>query len=171
MGLILIHRWNKLVVKRFLNKNCENHAFDDDFINTQAPHFEESAIAGFLYKEISGEIGSSSFYYKKIEEGKNFYLILESTTGDTDLYISYKNYPLVQTASHDYSSYSCGVEQIPLENKRPVFIGVYCYSQYENCTFRLEIYKTNIDLSAQSNRHSVERVKTDSESDSLNNFE
>lgn len=48
-------------------------------IDTERSNLEESSIAGFLYKEISGEIGSSHFYYKKIEEGKNFYLILEST--------------------------------------------------------------------------------------------
>lgn len=48
-------------------------------IDTESSHIQESEIAGFLYKEVSGEIGSSHFYYKKIEEGKNFYLILEST--------------------------------------------------------------------------------------------
>ncbi|XP_063696232.1 UPF0669 protein C6orf120 homolog [Culicoides brevitarsis] len=140
--------------------------------SVETQNVEDVAIAGFLYKEISGEIGSSHFYYKKIEEGKNFYLILESETGDTDLYISYKDYPKVQATSHDYSSYSCGVEQIPLENKRPVFIGVFCYSQYENCTFHLEIYKTNIDLSSHANRHTVERVNDrDTESSNkLNGF-
>lgn len=48
-------------------------------IDTESSRLEESPIEGFLYKEISGEIGSSHFYFKKIEEGKNFYLILEST--------------------------------------------------------------------------------------------
>lgn len=47
-------------------------------IESDRNRIEETTIAGFLYKEISGDIGSSHFYYKKIEEGKNFYLILES---------------------------------------------------------------------------------------------
>lgn len=48
-------------------------------VEQEGSRIDESAIAGFLYKEVSGEIGSTHFYYKKIEEGKNFYLILEST--------------------------------------------------------------------------------------------
>lgn len=40
--------------------------------------FEQNKIAGFLWKEIIGEIGATAFYYKKIEEGKNLYLVLDS---------------------------------------------------------------------------------------------
>lgn len=115
--------------------------------------FEDNRPLGFLWKEIFGEVTAGKFYYpNKIEDGKNLYLVLDSLVGDSDLYISYSNYPLTSIKDHEYSSYSCGSEQIPLENTRPAFIGIFCYSLYENCTFRLEIYKTNVDLSLYSNQ-------------------
>lgn len=81
-------------------------------------------------------------------------------SGDTDLYVSYSDFPKVKTQEHDYSSYSCGSEQIPLENRRPAYVGIYCYSLYENCTFRLEIYKTNLDLSLYSNQRDKHLTET-----------
>ena len=69
--------------------------------------------------------------------------------GDPDLYISYTRNPTYHLESHDQNSCTCGEEELKtISNTRPLYIGVYCYTTYFNCTFELNVcsaIKRNIE--------------------------
>ena len=68
-------------------------------------------------------------------------LILETTLGDSDLYIS------DQTLTPDFDIYdlksaTCGVDEvyIPAQRKRPVGVGVYGHFSHEVSHYRLHVF-------------------------------
>ena len=95
----------------------------------------------FLHTVINGVVGSGNYTYYKITKEHNVKLVLETLSGDTDLYISDK------TLTPDFENYACksttcGDEEvyIPMEWKRPIGVGVYGYISFDVSRYKLYFY-------------------------------
>ncbi|VDO98307.1 unnamed protein product [Soboliphyme baturini] len=81
---------------------------------------------------ITGEVVAGNYSYFRITKEGSLALILFSYEGDVDLYVSSSvSSPTYEFGWHDFKSASCGVDHVEIESriKRPVFVGIYGYSQ------------------------------------------
>ena len=97
--------------------------------------------AGYLLHTFSGKVGNGNYTYYKLSKEGNVRLVLETTLGDADLYIS------DQTLTPDFENYesksaTCGEDEvyIPTESKRPVGVGVYGHTSHDISHYRLHVY-------------------------------
>lgn len=104
-------------------------------------HLIGTTWAEYLLHTFNGKVGNGNYTYYKLSKEGNVRLILESTLGDCDLYIS------DQTLTPDFENYelksaTCGEDEvyIPADSKRPVGVGVYGYSSHDTSHYRLHVY-------------------------------
>ncbi|CAF0721396.1 unnamed protein product [Didymodactylos carnosus] len=79
-----------------------------------------------------------NFSYFVLNGEGTYRLILISSKGDADLYVS-NRFKHVTYYNYNLSSTTCGIDEIVIDRsiKRPVYIGVYGYSQYRVSYYRL----------------------------------
>jgi hypothetical protein len=96
-------------------------------------------------------IHPSNFSYFTFNNLGTYRFILISLRGDADLYISTRN-KHVTYDNYEYSSCTCGIDEILIDPylKRPIYIGIYGYSQYQISHYRLlvELVDSTIPLDA-----------------------
>ena len=85
-------------------------------------------------------IHPSNFSYFTFNNLGTYRFILISSRGDADLYISTRH-KHVSYDNYEYSSCTCGIDEILIDPyvKRPIYIGIYGYSQYQISHYRLLI--------------------------------
>uniref|UniRef100_A0A224XUU6 Putative dna repair endonuclease xpf isoform x1 n=1 Tax=Panstrongylus lignarius TaxID=156445 RepID=A0A224XUU6_9HEMI len=94
------------------------------------------------FKSVSGTVIAGNFtYYSLITEG-DVSIILRTTKGDADLYVS----QLVVTPTYEPENYclhsaTCGLDvvDIPATFGRPIGIGIYGHPSHEESEFTLEL--------------------------------
>jgi hypothetical protein len=96
-------------------------------------------------------IHPTNFSYFTFNNLGTYRFILISLRGDADLYISTRN-KHVTYDNYEYSSCTCGIDEILIDPylKRPIYIGIYGYSQYQISHYRLlvELVDSTIPLDA-----------------------
>ena len=90
------------------------------------------------------EAGNYTHYY--LSEKGNYKLVLQSLSGDCDLYVSDKH-RLVTFDNYDWQSITYGEDEIYLSEdmKRPISIAVYAHPYYVKSTYVLHQYKIQLD--------------------------
>ena len=90
------------------------------------------------------EAGNYTHYY--LSEKGNYKLVLQSLSGDCDLYVSDKH-RLVTFDNYDWQSITYGEDEIYLSEdmKRPISIAVYAHPYYVKSTYVLHQYKILLD--------------------------
>jgi len=103
----------------------------------------------FLAYKFTGNVGAGNFSYFKLRRDGVVRLVLDSTAGDADLYVS------STTLSPDYSNYelcstTCGVDDviIPSEMNRPIGVGIFGHPSHEISEYELSVW---LDANAVSN--------------------
>lgn len=102
----------------------------------------------FLAYKFTGSVGAGNFSYFKLRRDGIVKLVLDSTAGDADLYIS------SATLSPDYANYelcstTCGPDDIliPSEMNRPIGVGIFGHPSHEISEYELSVW---LDASAMS---------------------
>jgi hypothetical protein len=85
-------------------------------------------------------IHPTNFSYFTFNNLGTYRFILISLRGDADLYISTRH-KHVSYYNYEFSSCTCGIDEILIDPyvKRPIYIGIYGYSQYQISHYRLLI--------------------------------
>jgi len=103
----------------------------------------------FLAYKFTGSIGAGNFSYFKLHREGLVKLLLDTTAGDADIYVS------SATLSPDYTNYelcstTCGSDEviIPSDMIRPIGVGIFGHPSYEVSEFDLTVW---VDGSSMSN--------------------
>ena len=95
----------------------------------------------FLAYKFTGSVGAGNFSYFKLRRDGVVKLVLDSTAGDADLYVS------STTLSPDYINYelcsaTCGLDDviIPSEMIRPVGVGIFGHPSHEISEYVLSVW-------------------------------
>ena len=103
----------------------------------------------FLAYKFTGTIGAGNFSYFKLHREGRVKLLLDSTSGDADIYVS------SSTLSPDYTNYelcstTCGLDEvvIPSDMIRPIGVGIFGHPSHETSEFDLTVW---VDGSSASN--------------------
>lgn len=117
------------------------HPLNPTIFTVLLAHIIGPSWAEYLLHTFSGQVGSGNYTYYKLSKEGNVRLILETTLGDSDLYIS------DQTLTPDFDIYdlksaTCGEDEvyIPAQSKRPVGVGVYGHFSHEVSHYRLHVF-------------------------------
>jgi len=97
----------------------------------------ELSIATF-----TGTIGPGNYTYFTLNEKGRVSLILESLSGDVDIYLS-KDVEKPNYAEYDLQSATCGIDKIsvPKSYPRPLHIALYGYVQSTVSEYKLTVVK------------------------------
>ena len=89
-------------------------------------------------------IDPKNFSYFTFDDPGTYRFILITLYGDADLYIS-THHKYVSYHNYEYNSCTCGIDEILIDSnmKRPIYIGVYGYLQYQTSYYRLLIELVN----------------------------
>jgi hypothetical protein len=122
---------------------------DDEYIEEsklhQTSYQHEQALLANIYAPhrtyISvhdDRIQPSNFSYFTFNSLGTYRFILISTRGDADLYISTRDKHVTYT-NYEFSSCTCGIDEVFIDPymKRPIYVGVYGYSQLQISYYRL----------------------------------
>eukprot|EP00088_Acartia_fossae_P003054 TRINITY_DN11270_c0_g1_i12.p1 TRINITY_DN11270_c0_g1~~TRINITY_DN11270_c0_g1_i12.p1 ORF type:complete len:210 (+),score=32.71 TRINITY_DN11270_c0_g1_i12:49-678(+) len=96
----------------------------------------------YVQQSITQEIGEGNYTYYRIEEPGRVHLKLVSLEGDADLYVATEtSNPTYELEEHIYSSVTCGVDTLEIEQSqpRPLFVGVYGYPQFAITKYELTV--------------------------------
>ncbi|UJR35469.1 hypothetical protein I4U23_028225 [Adineta vaga] len=108
-------------------------------------------------------IQPSNFTYFTFKNRGTYRFILISLHGDADLYISTRD-KHVTYDNYEISSCTCGIDEILIDPyvKRPVYIGIYGYSQYQISHYRLlvELVDATIPVDAVYDDQSTKEQDT-----------
>jgi len=103
----------------------------------------------FLAYKFTGSVGASNFTYFKLHRDGIVKLVLDSMSGDADIYVS------SATLSPDYSNYelcstTCGLDEIiiPSDMIRPIGVGIFGHPSHETSQFELTVW---VDSNTMSN--------------------
>ena len=95
----------------------------------------------FLAYRFSGSVGAGNFSYFKLHRDGLVKLVLDSTSGDADIYVS------SSTLSPDYSNYelcstTCGLDEVLIASdmSRPIGVGIFGHPSYETSEFGLTVW-------------------------------
>jgi len=126
------------------------------FIARVAVHGSE-----FLAYKFTGSIGAGNFSYFKLHRDGLVKLLLESTSGDADIYVS------STTLSPDYTNYelcsaTCGPDEviIPSDMIRPIGVGIYGHPSHEVSEFDLTVW---VDRNSMTNNADKGNFNSDGE--------
>ncbi|CAF1197000.1 unnamed protein product [Adineta steineri] len=105
----------------------------------------------------------SNFSYFTFKNHGTYRFILITLHGDADLYVSTRD-KHVSYDNYEYSSCTCGIDEILIDPyvKRPIYIGVYGYSQYQISHYRLliELVDATIPTDEIFNEKSTQEQQT-----------
>jgi len=94
-----------------------------------------------LAYRFTGSVGASNFSYFKLHRDGLVKLVLDSTSGDADVYVSSR------TLSPDYVNYelcsaTCGLDEvvIPSEMTRPIGVGIFGHPSHEISGYDLTVW-------------------------------
>jgi hypothetical protein len=129
---------------------------DDELKTHKASYHHEQSLLANIYSPNRTYISlhddrvyPSNFSYFTFNNLGTYRFILISSRGDADLYISTRH-KHVTYDNYEYSSCTCGIDEILIDPylKRPVYIGIYGYSQYQVSHYRLlvELVDSTIPL-------------------------
>ncbi|CAF1217980.1 unnamed protein product [Adineta steineri] len=108
-------------------------------------------------------IHPSNFSYFTFKNHGTYRFILITLHGDADLYVSTRD-KHVSYDNYEYSSCTCGIDEILIDPyvKRPIYIGVYGYSQYQISHYRLliELVDATIPTDEIFNEKSTQEQQT-----------
>ena len=111
-----------------------SHEYEQELLaNIYAPHRNYISVH-------DDRVYPSNFTYFTFNNLGTYRFILISLRGDADLYVSTR-YKHVTYDNYEYSSCTCGIDEIYIDPyvKRPIYIGIYGYSQYRISHYRLLI--------------------------------
>lgn len=129
-----------------LNNN-NNDEYIDEYKYNKASYKHEQTLLANIYTPSRNYISMhddrihpSNFSYFTFKNLGTYRFILISLRGDADLYISTRH-KHVTYDNYEYSSCTCGIDEILIDSymKRPIYIGVYGYSQFQVSHYRLLI--------------------------------
>lgn len=85
-----------------------------------------NAVCEQIVHSIDGNIGGGNFTHYSLKQEGTVTLVLDSISGDADIYISEKN-PKPNYIDYDLQSNTCGQDIVSISKdlKRPVGIGIY----------------------------------------------
>lgn len=89
---------------------------------------------------LAGMVGAGNYTYYRLSHEGDVSLILRSSEGDADVYVSQHNLqPTYELDTHDLQSVTCGDDlvEIPSSFKRPVSIGIYGHPSYDVSVYQL----------------------------------
>jgi hypothetical protein len=117
---------------------------DESNYNSASYQHEQALIANIYapnrtYISVHDDrIHPSNFSYFTFNNLGSYRFILIPLRGDSDLYISTRD-KQVSYQNYEFSSCTCGIDEILIDSyvKRPIYIGVYGYSQYQISYYRL----------------------------------
>nr|CAG4651688.1 EOG090X03DI [Triops cancriformis] len=104
--------------------------------------FVSSTVSEILLQSVQSSVGAGNFTYFTVTYDGPISLILESTEGDADLYVSqFTVQPTYEPEKYCLHSASCGIDRvdIPSDYKRPLGVGVYGHPLHPVSTFRLSV--------------------------------
>jgi len=103
----------------------------------------------FLAYKFTGSIGAGNFSYFKLHRDGLVKLLLDSTSGDADIYVS------STTLSPDYTNYelcstTCGPDEvvIPSDMIRPIGVGIFGHPSHEVSEFDLTVWVDSLSSNA-----------------------
>ena len=115
----------------------------------------------FLAYKFTGSIGAGNFSYFKLHRDGLVKLLLDSTSGDADIYVS------STTLSPDYANYelcsaTCGQDEviIPSDMIRPIGVGIFGHPSHEVSTFDLTVW---VDKNSMTNNADKGNFNSESE--------
>jgi hypothetical protein len=165
------------------NNNERWQSNDDEYIdeskfNTASYQHEQDLLANIYapnrtYISMHDDrVHPSNFSYFTFNNLGTYRFILISLRGDADMYISTRN-KHVSYDNYEYSSCTCGIDEILIDYymKRPIYIGIYGYSQYQISHYRLliELVDTTIpndELNFESTND--DKIKTEKQTSRIN---
>jgi len=113
----------------------------------------------FLAYRFTGSVGAGNYTYFKLHRDGVVKLVLDSTVGDTDIYVS------SSTLSPDYINYelcsvTCGMDDvlIPSDMSRPIGVAIYGHPSHELSEFELTVW---LDANAMSNSADKTHLNSD----------
>jgi len=122
-----------------------------------------TGVAGseFLAYKFTGSIGAGNFSYFKLHRDGLVRLVLDSSSGDADIYVS------SATLSPDYRNYqlcsaTCGLDEvvIPSDMIRPIGVGIFGHPSHEISEFILTVWVDGNSMSSNG-----DKINFNSESD------
>lgn len=125
----------------------DDDQYADEFKTRRASDQHEQALLTDIYDPSrtyismhDDRVHPTNFTYFTFNSPGTYRFILISLQGDADLYISTRD-KYVSYENYEFSSCTCGIDEILIESymKRPVYIGIYGYSQYRVSQYRLLI--------------------------------
>uniref|UniRef100_A0A0N5AI43 UPF0669 protein C6orf120 homolog n=1 Tax=Syphacia muris TaxID=451379 RepID=A0A0N5AI43_9BILA len=132
----------------------------------------ESNGDGFVFGYMFlGEVEAGNFSYFELKTEGRLRLILQSISGDADIYLSFsKKYPGTDVLEHDMVSASCGIDyvDIPLFSRRPVHVGVIKRSN--DTEFEPEIYFQPEEIKTFMEFNNSDERQSESEISSITNY-
>lgn len=129
----------------------EQHQYIDEAKTRRASYQHEQDLLAAIYSPErhyvsmhDDHIHPTNFTYFIFNSPGTYRFILISSRGDADLYIS-THHKHVSYDNYEMSSCTCGIDEILVDAtmKRPIYIGVYGYSQYQISKYRLLIEFVN----------------------------
>lgn len=90
-------------------------------------HFVWLAVCkGNIIGKFTSEVGAGNFTYYTLREPGDITLLMHSSLGDADMYIS-EHYPEPSFENYNLSSTTCGLDAVFVPNsfKRPTYVGIY----------------------------------------------
>jgi len=117
----------------------------------------------FLAYKFTGSVGAGNFSYFKLRRDGVVKLVLDSTAGDADLYVS------SSTLSPDYINYelcstTCGLDDvtIPSEMNRPIGVGIFGHPSHEISEYALSVWLDANTLSSNGDKIQSENGQEES---------
>lgn len=128
------------------SQSNDDQYIDESKYNSASHQYEEELLANIYapnrtYISMHDDrIHPSNFSYFTFNNHGTYRFILISLRGDADLYVSTRN-KYVSYDNYEMSSCTCGIDEILIDAyvKRPVYLGVYGYSQFQISHYRLLI--------------------------------
>jgi len=127
--------------------NDEYLKYIDENRQHKASYKHEQALLADIYSPnrtyisvYDDRIHAFNFSYFTFNAYGTYRFILISIRGDADIYIStHEKY--VSYNNYEFSSCTCGIDELVIDStlKRPIYIGIYGYSQYRTSIYRLLI--------------------------------
>lgn len=107
-----------------------------------------------LAYKFTGSVGAGNFSYVKLHRDGQVKLLLDSTSGDADIYVS------SATLSPDYINYelcstTCGTDEVVVSSDmiRPIGVGIFGHPSHEVSHFDLTVWVDRNSISKNGDRN------------------
>ena len=118
----------------------------------------------WVVSAFTGKVGPGNYTYYTLNQKGMITLILESLSGDVDIYVS-KDYERPSYIDYDLQSATCGLDMIsvPKTYPRPVHIAVYGYAQSAVSEYKLTAIQDFSGVYEEKSRDKYTPVDDDGE--------